>query len=133
MMFFCSNVRYIAARTAFLSADHKNHIHVKIWEPEGNVQGVIQIAHGMIDYIERYTAMAEYFAKKGYVVAGNDHLGHGDSVLTKEDYGYFTEKNASRCVVEDMHKLTAIMKKKYPDVPYFLLAGCVGRADVCHL
>ena len=79
----------------FLSADHKNHIHVKIWEPEGNVQGVIQIAHGMIDYIERYTAMAEYFAKKGYVVAGNDHLGHGDSVLTKEDYGYFTEKNAS--------------------------------------
>ena len=75
----------------FLSADHKNHIHVKIWEPEGNVQGVIQIAHGMIDYIERYTAMAEYFVKKGYVVAGNDHLGHGDSVLTKEDYGYFTE------------------------------------------
>ena len=50
----------------FLSADHKNHIHVKIWEPEGNVQGVIQIAHGMIDYIERYTAMAEYFVKKGY-------------------------------------------------------------------
>ena len=110
----------------FLSADHKNHIHVKIWEPEGNVQGVIQIAHGMIDYIERYTAMAEYFAKKGYVVAGNDHLGHGDSVLTKEDYGYFTEKNASRCVVEDMHKLTAIMKKKYPDVPYFLLGHSMG-------
>ena len=25
----------------FLSADHKNHIHVKIWEPEGNVQGVL--------------------------------------------------------------------------------------------
>ena len=110
----------------FLSADHKNHIHVKIWEPEGNVQGVIQIAHGMIDYIERYTAMAEYFAKKGYVVAGNDHLGHGDSVLTKEDDGYFTEKNASRCVVEDMHKLTAIMKKKYPDVPYFLLGHSMG-------
>ena len=35
----------------FLSADHKNHIHVKIWEPEGNVQGVIQIAHGMIDIL----------------------------------------------------------------------------------
>ena len=115
----------------FLSADHKNHIHVKIWEPEGNVQGVIQIAHGMIDYIERYTAMAEYFAKKGYVVAGNDHLGHGDSVLTKEDYGYFTEKNASRCVVEDMHKLTAIMKKKYPDVPYFLLGHSMGSFLFC--
>lgn len=55
---------YEGYRQTFLSADHKNHIHVKIWEPEGNVQGVIQIAHGMIDYIERYTAMAEYFAKK---------------------------------------------------------------------
>ena len=61
----------------FLSADHKNHIHVKIWEPEGNVQGVIQIAHGMIDYIERYTAMAEYFAKKGYVVAGDVYKRQG--------------------------------------------------------
>lgn len=46
--------------------------------------------------------------------------------MTKEDYGYFTEKNASRCVVEDMHKLTAIMKKKYPDVPYFLLGHSMG-------
>ena len=42
----------------FLSADHKNHIHVKIWEPEGNVQGVIQIAHGMIDYIEQKKVMS---------------------------------------------------------------------------
>lgn len=55
---------YEGYRQTFLSADHKNHIHVKIWEPEGNVQGVIQIAHGMIDYIERYTAMAEYLQKR---------------------------------------------------------------------
>ena len=40
------------------------------------------------------------------------------------------KKNASRCVVEDMHKLTAIMKKKYPDVPYFLLGHSMDH--FCH-
>ena len=41
----------------------------------------------MIDHIERFEEMAEFFAGKGFVVAGNDHLGHGDSVNGEEDYG----------------------------------------------
>lgn len=110
----------------FRSVDKKNHIHVKIWYPDGEVKGVIQIAHGMIDYIERYTDMAEYFAERGYAVVGNDHLGHGDSVSGKEDFGYFTEKNPSRCVVEDMYKLTRIMKKTYAKLPYFLIGHSMG-------
>lgn len=116
----------------FKSVNQKNHIHVKIWHPDcealgkENVKGVIQIAHGMIDHIERYEDMAKYFAGKGFVVAGNDHLGHGDSVLRKEDYGYFTEGNASLCVVEDMYKLTRIMKNRYPNLPYILIGHSMG-------
>lgn len=113
----------------YKSVNKKNHIHVRIWYPDcekEDIRGVIQIAHGMIDHIGRYSDMAEYFAEKGYVVAGNDHLGHGDSVLQKEDYGYFTEKNPSLYVVEDMHKLTRIMKKEYPDCPYILIGHSMG-------
>lgn len=113
----------------YKSVNGKNHIHVKIWYPDcdkKDIKGVIQIAHGMIDHIGRYGDMAEYFAQKGYVVAGNDHLGHGDSVGGKEDYGYFTEGNASLCVVDDMYRLTRIMKKEYGEFPYILIGHSMG-------
>ena len=38
---------------------------------------ILQISHGMCEYIGRYDDFAGYMAQKGYVVCGNDHLGHG--------------------------------------------------------
>lgn len=62
------------------SADGKTRIHGMAWLPECEPVGVIQIAHGVTEYIGRYEAFAEYFTDRGFVVAGNDHLGHGESV-----------------------------------------------------
>lgn len=62
-------------------------IHTVIWYPDKekyeNPLGVVQIAHGMIDHIERFEGLALYLTERGFVVAGNDHLGHGDSVNDK--------------------------------------------------
>ena len=80
----------------FKSSSGICNIHAVIWYPDSDVYkkpvGVIQIAHGMIDHIERFEEMAEYFTGKGFVVAGNDHLGHGDSVNSDEDLGYNEEE-----------------------------------------
>ena len=61
------------------SSSGRCSIHAVIWYPDEEKYekpvGVVQLVHGMIDHIERFTCMAEYFADKGYVVAGNDHLG----------------------------------------------------------
>lgn len=35
---------------------------------------ILQISHGMCEYIGRYDDFAGYMAQKGYVVCGNDHL-----------------------------------------------------------
>ena len=43
-------------------------------------KGVVQIAHGMIEHRAKYKAIAEFLAKNGFIVAINDHRGHGDSV-----------------------------------------------------
>lgn len=73
---------------AFPSSSGLCSIHTIIWYPDSSIYnqpvGVIQIAHGMIDHIERFEEMAEYFADKGFVVAGNDHLGHGESVNSED-------------------------------------------------
>ena len=81
----------------------------------------------MIDHIERFEEMAEYFADKGFVVAGNDHLGHGESVNSEDDYGYFAKgSHGADYLIKDMHRLTRIMKKMYKDIPYILIGHSMG-------
>lgn len=110
----------------FLSADGKTRIHGVSWTPRQEPKGVLQIAHGMVEYIERYEAFAEYMNGRGFAVVGHDHLGHGESVETPEDWGYFAPKNGSGILVEDMHKLRKLTQKKYPKLPYFMLGHSMG-------
>ena len=89
----------------FKSSSGICNIHAVIWYPDSDVYkkpvGVIQIAHGMIDHIERFEEMAEYFT--AYRI---DHI-----------LGF---------LIKDMHRLTLIMKKNYPDLPYVLIGHSMG-------
>ena len=76
----------------FLSADGNSRVHVQEWIPEGEVKAVVQICHGMVEYIDRYDGFATYLNERGYYVTGNDHLGHGKTAHDKEDLGHFPEK-----------------------------------------
>ena len=78
----------------FLSSDGKTNIHGVIHIPDGEIKGVLQITHGMVDYIDRYSDFAASLAAQGILVAGHDHLGHGESICTKDDYGYFVCSSA---------------------------------------
>ena len=107
------------------SLDKKTQIHAVVWKPAGEIRGILQICHGMVEYIGRYEEFAEYLAQKGYVVAGNDHLGHGASVSGPEEYGHFP-KDGNRCLIGDIHKLRKILEKKYPGRPYYMLGHSMG-------
>ena len=48
--------------------------------PEGQVRAVLQLSHGMVEFIDRYRPLAEYLADRGILVTGHDHLGHGASI-----------------------------------------------------
>lgn len=111
----------------FLSADGKTQLHGVCWTPDTTeYRGILQITHGMVEYIERYQDFAEYLNAQGYLVVGHDHLGHGESVNTPEDWGFFTEKNGSDVLVEDMHTLRTMTQEKYPKLPYFMLGHSMG-------
>ena len=112
----------------FLSADGKTELHGVSWAPETpDYKGILQITHGMVEYIERYEDFAEYMNRQGYLVVGHDHLGHGESVKTPEDWGFFTaEKNGSDVLVEDMHRLRTMTQEQYPNLPYFMLGHSMG-------
>ena len=108
------------------SADGKTKIRAVRYTPEKTIKGILQIAHGMVEFIDRYDEFAKYLCDKGYVVTGNDHLGHGSSVLSKNDWGYFAENDGYLKVIEDVKTLHDITKELHPNVPYYLLGHSMG-------
>ena len=112
----------------FPSKDSNTEIHTIEWKPVGEVRAVLQICHGMVEYIRRYDEFAQFLCGEGYYVVGNDHLGHGKSIQAKSEYGFFNEKYGNACVLGDMHTLRQRTEKKYPGVPYFMLGHSMGSS-----
>lgn len=111
----------------FNSSNGKNKIRTLIWSDEkASPIGVVQIAHGSSEHIGRYEAFANFLAENGFVVCGNDHLGHGKSVDTLDELGSVEGEDGWLRTVDDMHILHNIMAKRYPDLPYFLFGHSMG-------
>lgn len=111
----------------FNSSTGVDMIHCVIWEDDSVEKvGVFQIAHGVAEHIMRYDDFARFLASHGFVVCGNDHLGHGLSAKTVEDLGYFADTDGDVRLVDDMHILHNIMHKRYPDLPYYLFGHSMG-------
>lgn len=112
----------------FDSRDGKSRIHAVRYSPdrERQVRCVFQIVHGMAEYAERYEEFAEYLTAEGYVVTGEDHLGHGRSVTESGKYGYFCEQDPATVLVRDVHRLKKMTQELYPDVPYVIMGHSMG-------
>lgn len=90
------------------------------------MNAVLQICHGMAEYIERYHEFAEFLTEHGIYVVGHDHLGHGKSVVSQEKLGFFHETDGNNYVIADIHQLRTRAEKKYPGVPYFIMGHSMG-------
>ena len=83
--------------------------------------------YGMEEHILRYERFAAFLAKQGFVVCGNDHTGHGRSVEHWQDRGFFGEEEGSwQYIIEDMRYVMEFVKKKFPELPLFLIGHSMG-------
>lgn len=110
----------------FDSRDGSTKLHAVRWTPAGKVICILQIVHGMAEYVERYEALAEYLGERGILVTGDDHLGHGKSVGENGTYGYFCDQDPATVVVRDVHRLKKLTQEEYPGVPYVILGHSMG-------
>lgn len=109
------------------SSDGSSKLAGFLFLPEGEPRAVVQICHGMCEYILRYEEMAQYLTDAGYAVCGIDHLGHGSTAEMNEGgLGYFGEKGAWNNLVEDQEVERRAMSERFPDLPYFLLGHSMG-------
>lgn len=110
----------------FPSSTGMNQIYVRMWVPDGEVRGTVQIAHGIAEYINRYDDFAKFLASNGFAVAGNDHLGHGKSMGSPENQGFFADSGGWDYVVADMEILHRTLKQDYPNMPAILFGHSMG-------
>lgn len=110
------------------SADGKTTIHAVEWTPTNvrHIKGIIQIAHGLSEHIMLYEPIAEYFTDRGFIVRGNDHLGHGQSVLPGEPRLYLGPKGSWHYASDDIYTCRLLTKKEYGDLPYIILGFSLG-------
>lgn len=112
----------------FDSRDGRSRLHAVRYRPEGpeQVRCVLQVVHGMAEYVERYEEFAQFLVERGFVVTGEDHLGHGKSVGENGKFGYFCEQDPATVLVRDAHRLKKLTQERYPDVPYVIMGHSMG-------
>ena len=110
----------------FDSRDGVSRIHAIRWIPDGEPRAILQIVHGMAEYVDRYHDFAVKMAERGFLVIGEDHLGHGLSVQGEGTYGYFCENDPATVVVRDVHRLKKLTQKEYPGIPCFIMGHSMG-------
>ena len=115
---------------SFASTDKKSTIQYYFWRPEAEEYkekpvAILQIIHGMSEYVGRYGGFAQWLADQGILVVGDDHIGHGTSA-DPADYGYFGHGDGWKHLVDDEEKLRCLMREQFPDTPYVILGHSMG-------
>lgn len=110
----------------FPSADGVHTVAASMYTMPGvPVRAVLQLSHGMCEYVQRYRPMAQWYAQRGIALAGNDHLGHGGTA-NKGEHGHYGEPRGRYHLLNDLHTMNGIIHQKFPGVPVFLYGHSMG-------
>lgn len=108
----------------FYASKGAGQIHVCRWMPERPPVAVLQIIHGIAEYVERYDDFANYLNQLGFVVVAEDHMGHGKSINGGGIQGYF--HGGWFTAVDDSYALLQRTRAEFPTLPYVLLGHSMG-------
>lgn len=100
-------------------------ISVAIVKPDCPPKAIIQILHGMTEYKELYFPFMRNLSEYGFLCIIHDHRGHGESIRTEEDYGYFYDYGAKK-LVEDTNQVSRFIRNHYRNLPFFMIGHSMG-------
>ena len=110
---------------SFRSFNERDEVQGWVYVPACKPKGIIQLIHGFGEHSRRYFHMIVAFMDAGFIVAADDHVGHGKTAIVNNTWGDWGEKGP-HTMMEDEHTLTKLVKKMYPDLPYFLFGHSMG-------
>lgn len=111
---------------SFKSFNERDEVKGWIYVPAARPRGIVQLVHGFGEHSRRYFHMIVAFMEAGYIVAADDHVGHGKTAV--ENPGTWGDWGDKGChtMMEDEYKLHTIAKEMYPNLPYFLFGHSMG-------
>lgn len=116
----------IQSTISFDTMEHMMTIR-RVWEPAGYPRAIVQIAHGMSEYIDRYDDFARWLASHGILVCGADHYAHGVNVGNPENWGVLPADKGTDILVENYHLMRLSMEETYGTrLPYFVFGHSMG-------
>lgn len=110
----------------FNSSTGKNKIHTRMCVPDTEPRAIVQIIHGIAEYIDRYDEFMSFLADNGIIAVGTDHLGHGKSIESEEQTGFFAYENGWDYAVRDEEVLRLAMHENYPELPIIVFGHSMG-------
>lgn len=115
--------------TVHFSSDGGVRVTAYRWDPAAAPTGIVQLTHGMGEHVLRYGPLAEALNALGLVVYGQDHRGHGATGRANGGYGVLGE-NGWVELVNDIGRLTDLIRGEHPDLPLLLLGHSMGSFAV---
>ncbi len=114
---------------SFPSYNARDNVQGWIYVPACKPKGIIQIVHGFGEHSRRYLHMITSFMDDGFIVAANDHVGHGKTAMENDTWGDWGDAGC-HTMMEDEHTFKGVVCEKYPDLPYFLYGHSMGSMIV---
>ena len=108
----------------FFKSGSGARLHGCRWTPDSQVRAVLQIVHGIAEYVERYDGFANFLNRQGILVVAEDHMGHGKSISQRCPQGYFA--GGWQTAVDDTYRLTRDTMAEFRDVPFILFGHSMG-------
>lgn len=111
---------------SFPSTDGVHSLIGKLYIPEGEPKAIFHHIHGMTDHIARYESFLTEMAENGYLCVAYDNLGHGNTAKDSGELGFIAHKYGWRILAEDVFSTSKLMKKEFPELPYYLMGHSMG-------
>lgn len=117
------------------SSDNSHYLHHTFFEPTVSdsepdsvktVRATLLIVHGMAEHSGRYASFAQFLADNGIAVVTYDQLGHGQTIKSPDELGFFGSEHPMQSLLKDVIIMADSIKSRYPDVPHFIMGHSMG-------
>ena len=109
----------------FPSSNDRDQVTGWIYVPACEPEGIVQLVHGFGEHSRRYFHMIVALMDAGFIVAADDHVGHGATAIANGTWGDWGDAGP-HTMMEDEKRFKDLVCEKYPDLPYFLFGHSMG-------
>ena len=111
------------------SSDNSHYLHHTFFAPSDSttdITATLLIVHGMAEHSGRYAKFAQFLADKGIAVATYDQLGHGKTIKSADELGFFGDEHPVQSLLKDVIVMANHLKTRHPKVRHFVMGHSMG-------